>query len=159
MIGWIVENKDLLFFGQGMFALAAIYHVAHGRINGRSNGRSNGRRPQSGEKTALNVESVFDQLRGTPTLQYGDVSRRYIGTRVKATGSLGGVRKLTDDLMSISVIPHGVRGSVSTGVPFSEYREIVQSDRDITLEGEIEYMELDNSHELYLSDAKVSLTL
>jgi hypothetical protein len=59
--------------------------------------------------------------------------------------------------VALSVIPHGAKGSVTTAVSFSEYRQIAgaNSDQDITLEGQISFMGLDNTYELYLSDAKV----
>jgi hypothetical protein len=104
----------------------------------------------------LNVEDVFEQLRETQPLRNGR-SRHYIGTEVKATGSLSRAKELADDLVALSIIPHSALGSVTTGVSFSEYREIARgdSDQDVTVEGQISFMSLDNSHELYLSDAKV----
>lgn len=150
MISWLVENKELLLFGQGVCVLAAIY--------GASLVRKNGRQALSEDKkTLLNVEDVFLQLLQTPPLRFGEVSRGYIGTRVKATGSLESVKKLTGDLMTVSIIPYGVdEGCVTSAVSFSKYREIAQSDQDITLEGEISYIESHTTCELCLSHAKLS---
>jgi hypothetical protein len=154
MSNWLVANKDLLFFGQSVFVLAAIYHAFSVRKNGRQTP------PSNDKKTVLNVEEIFCQLLQTPPSRFGEVSRGYLGTRVKATGSLESVKKLTDDLMTVCIIPHGVEeGCISTGVPFSKCREIAQSDQDITLEGEISYIELDTTCELCLSHAKLTLAV
>jgi hypothetical protein len=150
MISWLVENTDLLLFSQGILASVGIYRLASGRRNGRE--------PQSEEKAPLNAEDVFEQLRGTAPFQCGDASRPYLGIRVKATGSLGRVKKLTNDLVVLSIILHGVAGLVSAEVSFSEYHEIrsAKSEQDVTLEGEISsYMDLNDTHQLFLSDAKL----
>lgn len=150
MISWLVENTDLLYFSQGILASVGIYCFAHRR--------GNRRQPQSEEKASLNAEDVFEQLNGASPFQCGDVSRRYLGFRVKATGSLGKVKKLTNDSVVLSIILHGVAGFVSAEVSFSEYHEIrsAKSEQDVTLEGEISsYMDLNNTHGLFLSDAKL----
>jgi hypothetical protein len=127
----------------------AIYRVAR---------RSNGRLPQFEEKAPLDAEDVFEQLRGTSPFQYGDVSRRRLG-RVRATGRLGRAKTLTNDLVVLSIIPRNVAGSVSAVVPHSEYHQIrgAKSEQDVTLEGEISFMDSNDTHELFLSDAKVSV--
>jgi hypothetical protein len=146
MMSWIF-GKTL---GKGMFALAAMCQLGRGWTDEHSGWDG---------QIALDVETVFDQLREIPSRQLGSASRDFIGTRVKATGYLCSVTRLTDDLMSISVAPHGVKkGSVSIGVPAAEYEEIIRSEKDITLEGEIEYMELEKAHALFLSDAGGSVT-
>jgi hypothetical protein len=151
MISWLAENKELLLFGQGVFVLAAIY--------GASLVRKNGRQAASDDKkTLLNVEDILSQLHQTPPSRFQEVSRGYLGRKVKATGTLESVKKLTGDLMTICIIPHGVdEGCVTSAVSFSKYREITQSDQDITVEGEISYIESHTTCELCLSHAKLAL--
>ena len=150
MIVWLAENTELLLFAQGILVSAGIYHLAVGRRNGR-------RRPQRNKKTH-DIEVVFEKLADTSKLRLLEVSQGFVGTRIKATGSLVRIKKLNNDLVALSIIPQGIGGVVSTGVPFSEYEEIAQpkSGQDITLEGDISYMDLDHTHELFLSDCKLS---
>ena len=117
----------------------------------------NGHRRQSNKKAPLNAVEVFEQLNGASRFQYSDISKRYIGIRIKAVGRLGRSKKLSGDLMALSVIPSGVTGYVNAGVSWSEYHAIVsrKSEGDVTLEGKISYMDLDHTHELFLSDAKL----
>ena len=148
MIKWLVENKDLLLFAQGIMVSMGIYHIAHRRPNGHHR-----------QKAPLNAEDVFEELNGTSPLKHGEMSGRYVGARVKATGSIGRVKKLSDDLVAVSIIPKGAEGSVSTGISLSEFEKIgrASSGDDITLEGEISYMDFNSTHELFLSQAKLCL--
>ena len=119
--------------------------------------RMKSQRPQSKGKAPLDAVKVFEQLNGASPLQYSEISKRYIGTRIKVVGRLGRIKKVSDDLMALSIIPNGVIGSVNAGVSRAEYNAIAngQPEDDVTLEGRISYMDLDHTHELFLSDAKL----
>jgi hypothetical protein len=149
MISWIVQNKEILFFAEGFVLSVAVYYVVYERIKSH--------RPQSEEKAPLNAEDVFEQLSGALRFQCSDISRRYIGVRIKVVGRLGRIKELSGGLVALSIIPHGVIGCVNAGVSLSEYHEIAsrEPEEDVTLEGEISYMDLDHDHELFLSDAKL----
>ena len=119
---------------------------------------SNQRKP-SEEKVVLNAEDVFEQLSGASRFQFFDISKRYLGSRVKVVGRLAKVKELSDGMVSLSIIPRGVRGCVNVGVSGSEYQEIAsrKPEEDVTFEGEISYIDLDHNHELFLSNAKLHM--
>ena len=127
----------------------AVYYVVCERIKSH--------RQPSEEKVLLNVEEVFEQLCGVSRFQCSDISRRYLGCRIKVVGRLARVKELSDGLVSLSIIPRGVMGCVNVGVSRSEYHEIAsrKPGEDVTFEGEISYMDLEHFHELFLSDPKL----
>ena len=129
----------------------AVFYAVYARI-------SNHHKP-SEEKVLLSAEDVFEQLSGASRFQFFDISRRYLGCRVKVVGRLGRVKELSDGLVSLSIIPRGVRGCVNLGVSSSEYHGIAsrKPEEDVTFEGEISYMDLDDFHELFLSNTKVHM--
>jgi hypothetical protein len=151
MVNWIIQNKEIMFFAEGFVFSVAAFYAVYARIN-------NHRQPCE-EKVLLSAEDVFEQLSGATRFQFFDISRRYVGSRVKVVGRLARVKELSDGLVSLSIIPRGVRGCVNVGVSWSEYREIAsrKPEEDVTFEGEISYMDLDDFHELFLSDAKVHM--
>ena len=149
MISWIVQSKEILLFAEGFVLSVAVYYVVYERIKSHQ--------LQSEKEASLNAEDVFEQLSGATRFQFFDISRRYVGSRVKVVGRLARVKELSDGLVSLSIIPRGVRGCVNVGVSWSEYHEIAsrKPEEDVTFEGEISYMDLDHAHELFLSDAKL----
>ena len=149
MISWIVQSKEILLFAEGFVLSVAVYYVLHERIKSH--------RLQSEKEAPLNAEDVFEQLSGALRFQCSDISRRYLGIRIKVVGRLGRIKELPDELVAISIIPHGVMGCVNAGVSLSEYHQIAsrKPEEDVTLEGQISYMDLDHAHELFLSDAKL----
>ena len=149
MISWIVQHKETLFFAEGFVLSVVVYYVVYQRIKSH--------RLPSKEKAPLNAEDVFEQLSGASQFQCSDISRRYLGIRIKVVGRLGRIKKLSDELVAISITPYGVMGCVNAGVSLSEYHEITsrKPEEEVTLEGNISSMDLDHPHELFLSDAKL----
>ena len=151
MVNWMVQNKEIMFFAEGfVFSVVAFYAVYQ---------RVKNLRLPSEAKLLLNVEDVFEQLCGASRFQCSDISRRYHGSRVKVVGRLSRAKKLSDDLVSISISLDKVKGCVNIGIPWSEYDKIANRKRldDVTYEGEISYMDLDHNHELFLSNAKLHM--
>lgn len=151
MVNWIVQNKEIVYFADGLvFSVIAFYAVYQ---------RLNNHRAPSEKKSLLNVEDVFEQLCGASRFQCSDISSRYLGNRVKVVGRLSRVKKLTGEHVAISISPEGVNGCVSIMIPSSEYHKIASRDRlhDVAYEGEISYMNLDDNHELFLTDAKLHM--
>ncbi len=77
----------------------------------------------AGERTPLELEVIYTKLKETPPAQVEEVARKYYGSWVRCTGTLGGVTKIKDkDLGKIYIGFQG--GLISTTVSFSKYPEL-----------------------------------
>jgi len=171
-MNWLMDNKEWLFSGVGVLAIAALWKLVQSRMRGSVRTKSaldveplqsvlDKPAPAAPTlPTTLAPESIIEAIENTPLLQQPEFRQQFIGVQVAWSGNLADANKLRDGSVKLMISirhaaqrPRHVFATVAPG----DYPGLglLRAGHPISVRGKISSVE----NYIVLEDAQISFEL